>query len=412
METRSEGEEIITVVLSSGPNSGSVVASQGSSSGNSPESSASLRLPPQLSNFLGFETVSGVLREHFLPLSSSRPSNIVNNTTNNSNPTNQGASTQNSSSSSESEEDSDGEEETNIDRATTIELRLVIRWLENNFPYLLLLFIFFLHQHKIGLFVFFWLASVIFRVNHVIKQQVALKENRQINVLAALIAILTLHIFSIYFIFSREQLWKSLLIFFPPSQNILTFWDALWIVVLNDTMVRFASMVLKCACIIIVGHIPPLKRRKQLYGLIEMTSCIYRSFIPISVWFYFLYRGESNNVMACIMGGLYLSFKFTRLKDRIEIYVATVRTFMMNDAPYGNYATAEQIAEHGESTCSICQDEMRQPISLPCNHLFCEECVSEWFEREKTCPICRAVVKTAGNYTHSDGGTTMLVQFF
>jgi len=143
-----------------------------------------------------------------------------------------------------------------------------------------------------------------------------------------------------------------------------------------------------------------------------MTSNMYRHFLPISVWFYFLYEGESNHTLACFMGGIYLSFKFTGIKDRVEVFVETLKAFMLQDAPYGKYATPEQVAELGENTCSICQDEMQQPITLPCNHLFCEECVSEWFEREKTCPICRSVVKTAGNHMYSDGGTSMLVQLF
>jgi len=177
-------------------------------------------------------------------------------------------------------------------------------------------------------------------------------------------------------------------------------------------MVRFGSMIAKCLCIIAFGGIPPQKRRKQLYGVIEMTSSIYRHFLPLSVWFYFLYEGESNHTLACIMGGLYLSFKFTGLKDRVEVFLATLKAFLLQDAPYGKYATPEQVAENGESTCSICQDEMTNPICLACSHLFCEDCVAEWFEREKTCPICRAVVKTAGNHMYSDGGTSMIVQLF
>lgn len=34
-----------------------------------------------------------------------------------------------------------------------------------------------------------------------------------------------------------------------------------------------------------------------------------------------------------------------------------------------------------------CQDAYREPTKLPCSHIFCNDCLSEWFERERTCPM-------------------------
>lgn len=38
------------------------------------------------------------------------------------------------------------------------------------------------------------------------------------------------------------------------------------------------------------------------------------------------------------------------------------------------------------------QDAYRSPVKLACTHIFCSDCCGEWFERERTCPICRAAV--------------------
>ena len=38
------------------------------------------------------------------------------------------------------------------------------------------------------------------------------------------------------------------------------------------------------------------------------------------------------------------------------------------------------------------QDVYRSPVKLSCGHLFCSDCCGEWFERERTCPMCRAAV--------------------
>ncbi len=44
-------------------------------------------------------------------------------------------------------------------------------------------------------------------------------------------------------------------------------------------------------------------------------------------------------------------------------------------------------------------------------HVFCEECISTWFDREKTCPMCRAEVSQE-DVTWKCGSTTWLVQLF
>ena len=51
-------------------------------------------------------------------------------------------------------------------------------------------------------------------------------------------------------------------------------------------------------------------------------------------------------------------------------------------------ASKEDVAEVGDC-CSICQDTMSQPLKLRCKHIFCEECIGEWLERDITCPLCR-----------------------
>ena len=42
--------------------------------------------------------------------------------------------------------------------------------------------------------------------------------------------------------------------------------------------------------------------------------------------------------------------------------------------------------------CAICIDGVeinKLMIRLDCNHLYCSECISEWFEQKPTCPVCR-----------------------
>jgi len=67
---------------------------------------------------------------------------------------------------------------------------------------------------------------------------------------------------------------------------------------------------------------------------------------------------------------------------------------------------------HGRQHCCPLQDPMTDPIKLRCSHIFCDSCISEWFERERTCPMCRAVIKPAGLHSFGDGSTSQLPQAF
>jgi hypothetical protein len=41
-------------------------------------------------------------------------------------------------------------------------------------------------------------------------------------------------------------------------------------------------------------------------------------------------------------------------------------------------------------SCNICfSDEPINPISTPCKHVFCYNCIKEWIGRKQNCPCCR-----------------------
>eukprot|EP00873_Tetraselmis_striata_P033391 jgi/Tetstr1/453655/TSEL_040611.t1 len=103
--------------------------------------------------------------------------------------------------------------------------------------------------------------------------------------------------------------------------------------------------------------------------------------------------GPQAAYMASAVTGMYVSFKVQMLWDRLPaVRAGGAATATRCEAQYGQYATADEVMEAGGS-CSICQESMSNPLRLSCKHIFCEECVTEWFERERTCPLCRAVVK-------------------
>ncbi|KFM26940.1 RING finger and transmembrane domain-containing protein 1 [Auxenochlorella protothecoides] len=74
-------------------------------------------------------------------------------------------------------------------------------------------------------------------------------------------------------------------------------------------------------------------------------------------------------------------------------------------------AAAKEVAEAG-SVCPICQEPPTLPVKLPCSHIFCDACVAEWFERERSCPMCRAVTGETRVKSCSDGQTSLMPLLF
>nr|CAB3476127.1 unnamed protein product [Digitaria exilis] len=174
------------------------------------------------------------------------------------------------------------------------DIQQVARWVEQILPFSLLLLVVFIRQHLQGFFVTIWIAAVMFKSNDILRKQTALKNGDLIRPLVML-----------------------------PPKEIPPFWHAIFIILVNDTMVRQTSMIVKC----------------------------------LLLMYYKNSRGRSYRRQVIAAGDM----------------------------------------------CAICQEKMHVPILLRCKHIFCEDCVSEWFERERTCPLCRALVKPADLRSFGDG---------
>ena len=79
---------------------------------------------------------------------------------------------------------------------------------------------------------------------------------------------------------------------------------------------------------------------------------------------------------------------------------------------YAKYVTIGDAEEAGTTDCSICYEKLRRPVQLVCSHMFCEDCMCEWLDRELTCPICRARLASARTPKpeYLDGSTSLIPQ--
>ncbi|XP_038013112.1 E3 ubiquitin-protein ligase RNF213 isoform X2 [Motacilla alba alba] len=55
---------------------------------------------------------------------------------------------------------------------------------------------------------------------------------------------------------------------------------------------------------------------------------------------------------------------------------------------------SSRLYRHGLEPCPICLGEPKDPICLPCKHVFCHKCISQWLvPAQMYCPYCRAAVE-------------------
>ncbi|KAH0691532.1 hypothetical protein KY289_018890 [Solanum tuberosum] len=291
------------------------------------------------------------------------------------------------------------------------DIQQVARWIEQILPFSLLLLFVFIRQHLQGFFVTIWITAVMFKSNDILRKQTALKGERKIDVLVGYFVVFVIHVIGIYWWYHNDDLFYPLLM--VPPKVIPPFWHAIFIILVNDTMVRQAAMALKLVLLMYYkngrGH--NFRRQGQILTLVEYMLLLYRALLPTPVWYRFFLNKEYGSLFSSLTTGLYLTFKLTSIVEKVKSFYTALKALSKKEVHYGSQATPEQVNAAGD-LCAICQEKMHAPILLRCKHLFCEDCVSEWFERERTCPLCRALVRPADLRSFGDGSTSLFFQLF
>uniref|UniRef100_A0A7N0V7N9 RING-type domain-containing protein n=1 Tax=Kalanchoe fedtschenkoi TaxID=63787 RepID=A0A7N0V7N9_KALFE len=277
----------------------------------------------------------------------------------------------------------------------------VARWIEQVLPFSILLLVVFIRQH----------LQVMFKSNDILRKQTALKGERRVLLLIGYTIAFMVQVVGIYWWYRNYDLWYPLVML--PPKTIPPFLHAIFIIVANDTLIRQAGMALKCILLIYYKNNKGrnYRRQGQMLTLVEYFLLFYRSLLPAPVWYRFFLNKELGSLFSSLMTGLYLTFKLTTVYPKVQNFVVSVKALSRKEVQYGTYATSEQVNASGDM-CAICQEKIHTPILLRCKHIFCEDCVSEWFERERTCPLCRALVKPADLRSFGDGSTSLSYQIF
>uniref|UniRef100_A0A2K6C707 E3 ubiquitin-protein ligase RNFT1 n=1 Tax=Macaca nemestrina TaxID=9545 RepID=A0A2K6C707_MACNE len=284
------------------------------------------------------------------------------------------------------------------------EFRYLFKWLQKSLPYILILSVKLVMQHITGISLGIGLLTTFMYANKSIVNQVFLRVSPQ-TIQCAWVNCVFL---SLYL-----QVIRSL-IFLNPTLDHLSFWEVLWIVGITDFILKFFFMGLKCLILLVPSFIMPFKSKGYWYMLLEELCQYYRTFVPIPVWFrYLISYGEFANVtrwsLGILLALLYLVLKLLEFFGHLRTFRQVLRIFFTQPS-YGVAASKRQCSDV-DDICSICQAEFQKPVLLICQHIFCEECITLWFNREKTCPLCRTVISDHIN-KWKDGATSSHLQIY
>ncbi|XP_078278317.1 E3 ubiquitin-protein ligase RNFT1 isoform X1 [Rhinoraja longicauda] len=304
-------------------------------------------------------------------------------------------------------------DERELNSGSISELRYLFLWLQKSLPFIVIICAKLIFQHALGIAVGagLWITSLY--ANKIIINQVFLQERRSVLECGWLLGFLTASTFLLYDTFQSQSLFYSL-IFLHTNVNPIGFWDALWIVGIADFTLKFLSMGFKCLILLVPLSVMSFKSRGQWYMIIEEVNQFHRSLVPMPVWsWYLIGSNESDGSVFWTLGILlslfYLILKLLGIYGRWSTFGKALQCFSRKQH-YGIAATKHQCSDSGD-ICPICQTEFREPILLICQHIFCEECISLWFNQEKTCPLCRTVIL---DYVQAwrDGATSTHLQFY
>jgi hypothetical protein len=160
---------------------------------------------------------------------------------------------------------------------------------------------------------------------------------------------------------------------------------------------------------------------KKILNIIDCVSFTFRSVIVIPIWYSYFHAGRT---ISSWISYLYLLLKLIELVWNLYTLFALVMVGVSGTIEYGRRSTPTDLAQFQE--CSICYEDPKDryslthslthsithslthslnhslthsmPLTLHCDHSFCELCIVEWLDRDPTCPICRC--KVISNFTN------------
>jgi MFS family permease len=179
-----------------------------------------------------------------------------------------------------------------------------------------------------------------------------------------------------------------------------------------DLLARHGLALLKTAAVLLhpASSTASARRRGKLLTALDYAAALHRAAVPARLWLRYFWSGCGVwGPLAVGLSAVYLVIKAVTIAERASLALAALREWRRGAAAAP--PTAEQLAA-APPECAVCQEALRAPARLTCGHIYCQDCIGEWLEREATCPMCRAQVRKAALRQLGDGGTSLFPILF
>ncbi|CAH1991018.1 unnamed protein product [Acanthoscelides obtectus] len=296
---------------------------------------------------------------------------------------------------------------------TVLEAQECIRILLKYVPFVLILLGKAVYDYHESIFILVILFVAFAHTNSVVRKEAVKRQRRSVSTLAVELLYIIACLIFIHYVFEDELHNFNLilnLVLIRTFTHPLTVWNLVWIVAITDFTLKLLTVAIKILLTMLPAQVVDFKKRGKIYLFIEGISQLYRSIATIQPWLYYLlesYQGPEK-IVAVFLSAFYMISKGSDLMSKVKL-LKTAFFKLLQNVSIGSSPSKDQIQTAGEH-CPICHDEYDSPVLLQCRHIFCEACVSTWFDREQTCPLCRA--KIVDDPSWRDGSTSYFVQLF
>lgn len=282
------------------------------------------------------------------------------------------------------------------------EILAMLKQLQQYIPFIFILLIKGLYDHRAGIFMFVVLLITFIHANNDLKREIAKQHNRSWLLLMKILGYITVCIVFVGYTFDLHA--------FVPYAEPLTIWDLLCYVTMMDFFLKLITVMCKVLLTCLPVRLLAFQNRGKYYLMVEATSQLYRCIAPVQPWLYYLfgmYQGPEK-IIGIFLSVMYSMSKGNDLLSRLKLFRTAVWKLFQN-VSLGVSPSKEQLIASG-GICAICHEKYTTPVRLHCKHIFCETCVSTWLDRERSCPLCRASITDDPIYR--DGHTTHFIQLY
>ncbi|PAA94626.1 hypothetical protein BOX15_Mlig018433g1, partial [Macrostomum lignano] len=302
-------------------------------------------------------------------------------------------------------------------------------------PFILLLALKFLYDHKVGLLLFVCLWLLFAKCNEGVTKLISRSRAPVVNLAASsgashrrqaacLCLVCLATVLLVIYLFKEQSLWLSL-ICLPPNLQTYGFWSLLFTVTVADMLLKFVVMSIKLSAVCLLSDRLSCVSLTRIYLIVERFYQLYRQFVPIGVWYVTLVSGggaDSSRIYTSLLVIAYAIFKVHSLYTSAIPLVKILANLIQTPTLFGNNTAQSSTKSSDTGSCSdsnecpICRELMRGPVRLACQHAFCLDCLLRWLAQSRTCPMCRQAVAPPVDGQDAlawlDGSTTSGLQIY